>query len=190
MRKLTKITTIAVMAAAATLMGSGTWLRAADADEGTAKEQHGQFSRRDFKFAREAAEGGLLEVKLGELAKQKATSPSVQQFADQMVQDHTKANNELKQVAMQKGATIPDKLTRHQENELERMQKLSGKDFDKSYAEHAVKDHKKDVKDFQDAVKDVQDPDLKAFAQKTLPIIEHHTQMAEQMESSVKQAEP
>jgi len=189
MRKLTKITTIAVMAAAATLMGSGTWLRAADADEGTAKEQNGQFSRKDFKFARDAAEGGLLEIKLGELAKQKATSPAVQQFADQMIQDHTKANTELKQLAMQKG-TIPDKLSRHQENEFERLQKLSGKDFDKSYAEHAVKDHKKDVKDFQDAVKDAQDPELKAFAQKTLPIIEHHTQMAEQMESSVKQAEP
>jgi len=171
-------------------MSSGTLLRAADADEGTTKEQHGQLSKKDYKFARDAAEANLLEVKLGELAKQKATNPSVQQFADQMIQDHTKANTELKQMAMQKGATLPDKFSRHHETEFERMQKLSGKDFDKSYAEHAVKDHKKDVKEFQDAMKDVQDPELKAFAQKTLPILEHHFQMAEQMESSLKQAEP
>ena len=178
------------MAAAATLMSSGTLLRAADADEGTTKEQHGQFSKKDYKFAHDAAEANLLEVKLGEMAKQKATNPSVQQFADQMIQDHTKANTELKQLAMQKGATLPDKLSHHQESEFEKMQKLSGKDFDKSYAEHAVKDHKKDVKGFQDAMKDVQDPDLKAYAQKTLPVLEHHFQMAEQMESSLKQAEP
>src|SRR6266498_115932 len=122
MRKLTKLTTIAIMTAAATLMGSATLLQAADADEGTTKEEHGQLSRKDFKFARDAAEGGLLEIKVSELAKQKATSPAVQQFADQMIQDHTKANNELKQLAMQKGATIPDKLTRHQETEFERLQ--------------------------------------------------------------------
>jgi len=190
MRKLTKISTIAVMTAAATLIGSSTLVRAADADEGTAKEQHGQWSKKDYKFAHDATEGNLLEVKLGELAKQRAANPSVQQFADQMIQDHTKANMEFKQLAMQKGATIPDKLSHHQESEFEHMQKLSGKDFDKKYAEHTVKDHKKDVKEFQDASKDIQDPELKAFAQKTLPILEHHTQMAEQMESSLKQAEP
>src|SRR4051812_41795972 len=123
MRKLSKMTKIAVLTAAATLISSGTLLRGADADEGTAKQEHGQWSKKDYKFAREAMEGGLLEIRLSELAKQKATSPTVQQFADQMVQDHTKANTELKQLAMQKGATIPDQLSHKEQTEFDRLQK-------------------------------------------------------------------
>jgi putative membrane protein len=96
----------------------------------------------------------------------------------------------LKQLATQKGAMLPDQLSHKEQTEFDRMQKLSGKDFDKSYAERAVKDHKMVVKEFQSAAKDAQDPELKAFAEKTLPTLEHHTQMAEQMESSLKQAEP
>ena len=73
---------------------------------------------------------------------------------------------------------------------MERLQKLSGKDFDKTYADHMVKEHQKDIKEFQDAAKNVEDPDVKKFAQDTLPTLEHHEQMAQQMESSVKQLTP
>jgi|SRR5438552_9765162 len=191
MRKLTSMKNIAIIASVAALMGSGALLQAADNADGTAKtENRGQLSRKDYKFAREAAQGNLLEVKLGELAKQKATSPTVQQFGDQMIKDHTKANEELKKIAAGKGATLPDQLTRREENELERLQKLSGKDFDKTYADHMVKEHQKDIKEFQDAAKNVEDPDVKKFAQDTLPTLEHHEQMAQQMESSVKQLTP
>ena len=185
------MTTIAAFTTAATLLTSGVLLRAADETEGTSKtEQHGQLSRKDYKFAREAAQGGLLEVKLGELAKQKASNPTVQQFGDRMIADHTKANDQLKQIATQKGAILPTQLSRREESELEHMQKLSGADFDKAYADHMVKDHRKDIKEFQDAAKNAQDQDLKSFAQNTLPTLQQHEQMAEQMESSVKQAQP
>ena len=191
MRKLANMTSIAAITAVAALMSSGPLLRAAEDDTGKAKtEQHGQLVRKDFKFVRDAAQGGLLEVKLGELAKQKGASQTVQQFGDKMVAEHSKANQELKQLAMQKGITLSDQLTRREESELEHLQKLSGKDFDKAYATRMVKDHKKDIKEFQTAAKDCQDPDLKAFAEKTLPTLEHHAQMAEQMESSIKQQEP
>src|SRR5437773_4165115 len=96
MRKLANMTSIAAITAVAALMSSGPLLRAAEDDTGKAKtEQHGQLVRKDFKFVRDAAQGGLLEVKLGELAKQKGTSPTVQKFGDQMVADHSKANDEL-----------------------------------------------------------------------------------------------
>ena len=128
-------------------------------------------------------------MKLGELAKQKG-SPKIQEFGDKMVKDHGKVNDELKHLISQKGATLPEDLNRREEREWEHLQKLSGKDFDKAYAGHMVKEHKKDIKEFETAAKDCQDPDLKAFAQKTLPILQQHEQMAEQMESSVKQQEP
>src|SRR5206468_10411592 len=116
------------------------------ADEGiTSKtDQRGQLSRKDYKFAREAAQGGLLEVRLGELAKQKASNPAIQQFGEEMIKDHSKANEQLKALAAQKGAVLPDQLTRMEESELESLQKLSGKEFDKTYAKRMVKDHKKD----------------------------------------------
>ena len=188
MRKLMSTTTIAVVTAA--LLSSGALLRAAEGDYETKAEQRGQLSRKDYKFARNAAQGGLLEIKLGELAKQKGSVQTVQQFGERMVADHTKANDELKQIASQKGATLPTQLTRREESEWEHMQKLSGKDFDKAYADHMVKEHNKDIKEFQDAAKNCQDNDLKNFAQKTLPTLQQHEQLAQQMESSVKQQEP
>jgi putative membrane protein len=191
MQKLSKLTSIGVISAVAAFAGSARPLHAADNDTGKTKtEERGQFSAKDYKFVREAAEGGLLEVKLGELAKQKGTSQSVQQFGDRMVTDHTKANNDLKQIVSQKGAMLPDQLSRKEEHELMHFQKLSGKDFDKNYAEHMVKDHNKDIKEFQDAAKNAQDPELKAFAQKTLPVLEQHMQQAQQIESSLKEATP
>src|SRR5437773_7993569 len=180
MRTLTNITKIAALATAAALMGSAT-LRAAD-ENAPDRDQHGQFTRKDYKFALEAAQGGLLEVKMGELAKQKGSHPTVQQFAQRMVIDHAKANDELQKIATQKGATIPTELTRREEAQLEHLQKLSGNDFDKAYADRMVKDHKKDIKEFQDAAKNCEDADLKNFASTTLPILQDHGKMAEQME--------
>src|SRR5437867_4902895 len=122
MRKLMSLTTVAALTTAATLMVSGAPLRAAEGEQGTAKtDQHGQLSRKDYKFVRDAVQGGLLEVKLGELAKQKGASQKVQEFGDRMIKDHSKANDELKQIATQKGASVPDQLTRREEREWEHM---------------------------------------------------------------------
>ena len=88
-------------------------LRAAETTNETLRStMHGQFSRKDYKFAHEAAHGGMLEVKLGELAKQKTSNPTVQQFADEMVTDHNKVDDQQKQLATQKGATLPTQLNR------------------------------------------------------------------------------
>lgn len=184
MRKLMSITRIAIITTMGSLLGFGAVVHAADTN------QHGQLSKKDYKFAQEAVQGNLLEVKLGAMAKEKGANPAVQQFGDQMIQDHSKAIAELKDIAMKKGATLPTQLTHGEENEWEHLQKLSGKQFDKAYAEYMVKEHKKDIKEFQDAAKNAHDPDMKAFAQKTVPVLQQHEHMAQQMESTVKQQEP
>ena len=103
-----------------------------------------------------------------------------------MVADHSKAANELKQIVTTKGAMVPTELSRRENSEIERFEKLSGRDFDKEYAEHMVKDHKKDLKEFQEAAKDLTDPDLKSFAQKTATVVEDHLRMAKEMQAAVK----
>ena len=107
-----------------------------------------------------------------------------------MVQDHTKANQQLEQIISQKGATLPNTTTTSQERETDHLAKLSGAEFDKAYMDHMVKDHKKDVKEFQKAADNAKDPDLKAFAANTLPTLQEHLQMAENTEAALKGTKP
>ncbi len=150
------------------------------------REDRGQLSESDYKFVKQAARGGISEVELGLLAQQKGNSDAVRNFGSQMAQDHKKANQELKQIATSKGVTIPSELSHGERSTLDKLQNATGADFDKEYASAMVKDHKEDVKEFKKAAGDLKDPDLRAFAQKTLPTLENHLTMAEQMEQSVK----
>ena len=158
-------------------------LQAADMDTAA---QRGQLSASDYRFAADAARGGMEEVELGQLAQQKGVNQSVRDFGQRMVTDHNQANNELKQLLASKGATLPTELSHHERSTINDLQNASGADFDKTYARDMVKDHKRDVKDFQKAAKDVNDPELKAWAQKTSPTLEEHSRMAQDMENTVK----
>lgn len=149
------------------------------------KAERGQLSAKDYKFAVQAAQGGMAEVQLGELAKQKAANPEVKSFGEKMVTDHKKANDELKQIISQKGAVLPTELPRKDASTLNGLQRANGPDFDREYIEHMVKDHKKDVKEFEDAAQSLTDPELKSFAQKTLPTLQEHLRMVEQIEPNV-----
>lgn len=131
-------------------------------------------SHRDVKFVQEAAEGGLAEVQLGQLAQQKAVHAEVQDFAKKMVDDHTKANEKLKSIAQENGVQLPDRLNRKHQKLLDELQKLTGGDFDREYMEHMVRDHKKDVKDFRKEAKSKDDSAVKTFAANTLPVLEGH----------------
>lgn len=155
-----------------------------------ADENRGQLASSDYKFAEDANRANTEEINLAQLAAQKATDPSVQQYAQRMIQDHTKANQQLAQIVSQKGATLPSTTTTSQERETEHLAKLSGADFDKAYMEHMVKDHKKDVKEFQKAADNAKDPDLKAYAANTLPTLQQHLQTAETTEAALKGAKP
>jgi putative membrane protein len=163
------------------LMLSSSLLLAAE-NEG----QRGQLTSKDYKFASEAAQGGMQEVQLGELAKQKAGSQGVRDFGERMVNDHQKANDELKQIVQRKGALLPTTISHHENSTLEHLQKLSGADFDKAYVSDMLRDHKKDVKEFEKASQDLSDPDLKAFAAKTLPTLQEHLSMVQSLDAQVK----
>ena len=133
-----------------------------------------------------AASGNMAAVALGTTASQKATTPEVKSFADRMVTDHGKAEDELKSLAAKKGVTLPSEMDRSPKNEQEKLSKLTGKKFDKEYTEVMVKDHERDVKEFQKAAKEAKDPDVKVWAIKMVPILEDHLKAAKQLEPKVK----
>jgi putative membrane protein len=132
----------------------------------------------DRTFIKKAAEGGLAEVELGKLATEKAASPEVKQFGQRMVEDHSKANEQLKQVASEKGVAVPEKLSPKDAATKARLEKLSGKAFDRAYMHDMVVDHTKDVSEFRMEAKNAKDPDVKNFASQTLPVIEDHLKEA------------
>ncbi|MCF0069323.1 DUF4142 domain-containing protein [Dyadobacter sp. CY261] len=128
----------------------------------------------DSDFAIEAANGGMTEVQLGEVAKQKGTNPKVKEFGEMMVTDHTKANNELKALAASKNITLPAAPNEEMQKATADISSKNGKDFDKAYIDQMVKDHQKTVELFEDGQKNVKDPEIKAFIDKTLPVLKSH----------------
>ena len=138
----------------------------------------------DKKFVKDAAQGGMVEVELGKLATQKASSDSVKQFGQKMVDDHTKANEELKQVASKENIAIPDSIDSKHQSRIDKLSKLSGESFDKAYVKDQVKDHQSDVKDFQAEAQGGTDPNVKAFAAKTLPTLQEHLSMVKDLNKS------
>lgn len=133
------------------------------------------------KFMTAAAQGGMVEVQLGKLAAERGSSVAVKQFGQHMVTDHGKANQELMQLAQRKGANLPQEVNSDQKSEADKLSKLSGADFDKEYIDYMVKDHEDDVKEFQEQANEGGDADVKAFAAKTLPIIQGHLKMAQEI---------
>jgi putative membrane protein len=132
----------------------------------------------DRTFMRKAAEGGKAEVELGKLAQEKAASPEVKQFGERMVNDHTKASDQLKQVAEKEGVTLPDKLNAKDRATKARLEKLSGEAFDRAYMRDMVKDHTEDVAEFRKEANNGKDPEVKSFASQTVPTLEDHLKEA------------
>jgi putative membrane protein len=134
-------------------------------------------SSADQTFLSNAAKGGQDEVEMGRIATANAASPKVKQFGQRMVNDHTKANKELEALAKKRGWAIPSSAP----GDHSSMSSKKGADFDKAYSEDMVKDHDKDVAEFEKEASSGQDPDLKAFAAKTLPTLRDHLALAKQL---------
>ncbi len=134
-------------------------------------------SAADTKFAKEAAAGGMAEVKLGQLAAEKGSSDFVKQFGQKMVDDHGKANDDLKSVAEKENITLPTEMMPKEQALYDRLSKMSGSDFDAAYTKAMTTDHKKDVADFQKEANGGQNASLKDFATRTLPTLQQHLQM-------------
>lgn len=142
-------------------------------------------SKADEEFVKKAAQGGMAEVKLGELAEQKAANESVKKFAQRMVQDHTKANDELKDAAQKANVALPTDLDAKDEAKYQSLSQLSGEAFDKAYAKEMVKDHQEDVSEFKKESSSGQKLAIKTFAAQTLPTLQEHLKQARQIEQSV-----
>jgi putative membrane protein len=136
------------------------------------------------KFVEMAAQDGMAEVGLAKLALKKSSNDEVKQFAQKMEQDHEQANEQLSSIAKSKGLTVPEKLDAKHEAMMKMLSAKSGKAFDQAYAEHMAKDHSKAVALFQGAEQS-SDPQLSAFAKKTLPTLEEHKQLADNLNASV-----
>lgn len=130
----------------------------------------------DSSFYKNAAEGGMSEVELGQLAQQKATNPAVKQFGAMMVKDHTAANEKLKALAASKQMALPDSPSLMQKASKTKLDMMSGDSFDKSYVKGMIEDHKTDIKEFQKEASEGKDPQAKAFATAALPTLQAHLQ--------------
>lgn len=128
----------------------------------------------DHRFVMKAAEGGMMEVELGQLAASKAKNDDVKQLGQKMVDDHSKANEELKSLAQQKGITLPTEPSAKAKQKKARLEKLSGDAFDRAYVQEMMKDHSKDIAEFEKEAKSGKDPEIKAWAEKTLPTLHQH----------------
>jgi putative membrane protein len=139
----------------------------------------GNMTSQDRNFVMDAAMGGMMEVELGRVAAQQGMSEAVKQFGQRMVDDHSKANQELMSLASGKGITLPAQLDEKHREHVTKLSAMSGADFDREYAKMMLSDHRKDVSEFEKQSTRGTDPDLKAFATKTLPTLQEHLRMAE-----------
>jgi putative membrane protein len=141
---------------------------------------HGGASSGDAKFVEHVARDGKAEVDLGRLAEQKTQNPEVKALARRLVDDHTKANQQLTQIAQQEGVQLPAGAGKSKSKQSAKLKKLNGDAFDKAFVKQIVEDHQKDIKYFRKEQNSLKDAQLKSFAQQTLPVLQKHLQMAEQ----------
>ena len=150
----------------------------------TAAPAHADLNNADRSFLEQAASGGLAEVQTAQLAQQRSNSAQVKQFANRIIADHTQANTELLQIAQDQNITLPEQPSARDASTYRRLIGLNGTAFDQAYAQAEVSDHQKDIALFRKEAQSGQDPTLKDFAQKTLPLLVQHLQLAQSLSRS------
>jgi putative membrane protein len=151
----------------------------------TGAAQAGSLSKQDADFFNKAGAAGIAEVEAGKVAAAQASDPAVKDFANQMVTDHTAANDKLKALAESKGATLPAAPTKEQAAALDKIKAKSGAAFDDAYMDRMVKDHREAVGLFEKTAKGSKDPDIKSFVEETLPTLKHHDEMAKSLDKGL-----
>ena len=130
------------------------------------------------KFITEATSGGMLEVRLGNIAQENGSNPRVKEFGAMMIKDHTDATNQLKSIAKSLNVNVTDSLMKEHQRHVDKMSKMKGKSFDKAYMSMMVDDHKKDIKEFEKASKS-SNTSVSNFASQTLPVLNKHLDSAQ-----------
>ena len=141
----------------------------------------GQASPADRMFVTKALQGGMAEVQLGQLTLQKSSNEQVKQFAQRMIDDHTKLGEQMKPVAQQIGLSEPTKLSKKDKATIAKLGSLSGAAYDQAYIKDMVKDHKQDLSEFQMEASSGQDQTVKDAASQGSQVIAQHLQMIQQI---------
>ncbi len=172
------------VAAAQTTTGS-TAAGTGTGDSGAMQRGAVKVAGSDSAFLKQAAQNGNTEVEASKIALAKSSNPQIKTFAQQMIDEHTKTGDELKTLASSKGVEVPDKPSVAQSAKIKLLDAMSGANFDKRYASVVgVTAHQDTVKLFQKASSNAKDADIKAFASKTLPSLQHHLEMAQTLKAS------
>ena len=150
-------------------------------DEGARK----MAKSKDVAFAMEAAQGGAAEVKMGKLAAEKASDAEIKAFGQLMVDDHSKANEKLMEIAKEKNMTLPSEPSAKQQATYDKLSAMSGSEFDKAYVKTMMEDHKEDVKAFAKESTKGKDDKIKEFATETLPVLQGHLQKIKDIHSKM-----
>ncbi|WP_210513907.1 DUF4142 domain-containing protein [Hymenobacter terricola] len=162
------------------------------ADSATTKTDTGKIEDKglkyDSEFMTKAASGGMLEVEMGKQVAARAVTPNAKKYAQQMISDHTKGNAELMALATKKNITLPTTLGDEHAKVLKDVTKEKGVKMDQEYMKEMLKDHQEDVKEYTDASINATDPDIKAFAAKTVPMLKMHLDMVTKMQPAVDAA--
>jgi putative membrane protein len=143
-----------------------------------------QQTMRDQSFVRKALEDGAAEVQLGQLAQQKSESDDVKQFGQKMVEDHTQLGDQIKPIAQHLGVQEPKGPSKKDKALIAKLEGLSGSQFDETYIQTMVKDHKQDLKEFKNEAQTAQNPPLKQAAQQGVGVISQHLQLIEKIAQS------
>jgi len=144
-----------------------------------ADEASGKATTKEKTFIKKAADGGMTEVKLGEIAQKNGGSDDVKDFGKQMVDDHTKINDNLKEVAGKMNVEVPTKVSAKHEAVIHKLSDLHGAAFDNAYVKEMVKDHKMDIAEFEKADKTVKNSDLKSFIENSTETMKGHLEKIE-----------
>jgi putative membrane protein len=162
---------------------AGPWVAPASGQAPTSQAPADKARRgaKDQKFISKAAEGDLAEIELGKLAAEKASSDGVKQLGQRLAQDHSRANDELTQLAQQKGVALPTALDRKHTALRDRLAKLSGAEFDRAYLTEMNRDHREDIAEFEREAQKGGDPDVKSWAAKTLPTLREHLELVQKL---------
>ena len=135
----------------------------------------------DQDFVLRVAMGNMAEVELGRLALKQTKNADLRKFAQRLVDDHSKANQELAKIASSKGIALPRQVGKEQRETATKLAKMRGADFDRAFATDMVEDHKKDIALFEHEAKNGKDKAIKAWAEKTLPTLKEHLKMAQDL---------
>jgi len=156
-----------------------------DVTPDSTKMAKGTVDDKTHTFMNDAALGGMTEVEVSKLAKDRALNPRVKNFAEMMIRDHTAAGNDLKTIAMEKSVALPDNLGKN-EDHVKDLSSKNGAAFDKAYMKMMLKDHKDVVDAFEKTAQNGTDPDVKTFASQKLPTLRMHLDSAKAISEALK----